>query len=85
MKYIIENPMRKPGQLGTRPVYIYLFGENKEWNSTDDLKIFGKVKVWKFRTRIKAKKSFYMCEKILTKLPNLSSITINLSKDFPTH
>ena len=30
-----------------RPVYIYLFGENKEWNSTDNLKIFGKVKVWK--------------------------------------
>ena len=30
-----------------RPGYIYLFGENKEWNSSDNLKIFGKV--WKFR------------------------------------
>ena len=30
--------------LPDRPVYIYLFGENKEWNSTDNLKIFGKVK-----------------------------------------
>ena len=28
-----------------RPVYIYLFGENKEWNSTNNLKILGKVKV----------------------------------------
>ena len=26
-----------------RPGYIYLFGENKEWNSSDNLKIFGKV------------------------------------------
>jgi hypothetical protein len=31
----------------TRPGYIYLFRENKEWNSSDNLKIFGKV--WKFR------------------------------------
>ena len=30
-----------------RPGYIYLFGENKEWNSSDSLKIFGKV--WQFR------------------------------------
>ena len=44
-----------------RPVYIYLFGENKEWNNTDNLKIFGKVKVWKcdalnFRRILRIKK-----------------------------
>ena len=26
-----------------RPVYIYLFGENKERNNSDNFKIFGKV------------------------------------------
>ena len=27
-----------------RPGYFYLFGENRDWNSRDNLKIFGKVK-----------------------------------------
>jgi len=30
--------------LAGRPGYIYLFGENKDWNSRDKLKIFGKVR-----------------------------------------
>ena len=34
-------------RLAGQNICIYLFGENKEWNSTDNLKIFGKVKVWK--------------------------------------
>ena len=30
-----------------RPGYFYLFGENRDWNSRDNLKIFGKVrKFW---------------------------------------
>jgi len=43
-----SNSTQQPG----RPVYTYLFGENKEWNSTDNLKIFGKVKVWKLRAAL---------------------------------
>ena len=27
-----------------RPGYFYLFGENRDWNSRDNLKIFGKVR-----------------------------------------
>ena len=38
--------------LQARPVYIVLFGENEEWNSTDNLKIFGKVMVWKLRAAL---------------------------------
>ena len=31
----------------SRPRYFYLFGENRDWNSRDNLKIFGKVrKFW---------------------------------------
>ena len=33
-----------------RPGYFYLFGENRDWNSRDNLKIFGKVrKFWAAR------------------------------------
>ena len=32
------------------PGYFYLFGENRDWNSRDNLKIFGKVrKFWAAR------------------------------------
>ena len=35
------------GNCPTRPGYFYLFGENRDWNSRDNLKIFGKVrKFW---------------------------------------
>ena len=30
--------------LSTRPGYFFSFVENRDWNSTDNLKIFGKVK-----------------------------------------
>jgi hypothetical protein len=42
---LMVQKINSRGAIG-RPVYIYLFGENKEWNSTDNLKIFGKVRVW---------------------------------------
>ena len=32
------------GRVEFRPGYFYLFGENRDWNSRDNSKIFGKVK-----------------------------------------
>ena len=35
-----------------RPGYFYLFGDNRDWNSRDNLKIFGKVKkFWVARSK----------------------------------
>ena len=67
----------KNSSICNRPRYIYLFGESKDWNSLDNLKIFGKVR--KFTAAQSEKyvfeiNNFYSCEKILVKLPNLSSI-----------
>jgi hypothetical protein len=39
--------IKSPHYSVSRPGYIYLFGENKDWNSSYDLKIYGKVR--KFR------------------------------------
>ena len=65
-----------------RPVYFYLFGRN----GTGIVQIvLGKVRkfraVLNFRTILNISfeiNDFYSCEKILVKLPNLSSIDINL-------
>jgi hypothetical protein len=39
-KYVAPSLFNRPG-------YFYLFGENRDWNSRDNLKIFGKVrKFW---------------------------------------
>ena len=36
----------------TRPGYFYLFGDNRDWNSRDNLKIFGKAKkFWVARSK----------------------------------
>ena len=80
-KYIAVNSFIK----GHRPGFIYLFRENKEWNSLDNLKIFGCLGQHKALQNIKFVfeiNSFYKCDEILIRLPNLSSITINLSKGF---
>ena len=38
-------------RVNSRPGYFYLFGENRDWNSSDGLKIFGKVrKFWVAQT-----------------------------------
>ena len=40
------------GGATSRPGYFYLFGENRDWNSRDNLKIFGKVrKFWAARSK----------------------------------
>jgi len=43
-KPITEEAKPKTIAVGNRPGYFYIFGENRDWNSRDNLKIFEKVR-----------------------------------------